>query len=122
MRIENFCQTCASSLQSQANVKGFNFAIFLPLVLEILVKTLGNCGKDEDDVVSAIEDGGFWTEYHILSAIKEASKLEKIRLPISLREMSGVVLGEAQKAGSVEIKAMLQEANENDPDFDSVYA
>lgn len=122
MNIDKFCTQCAARCDgnNRLKAKGFDFTIFVPLVLEVVIGFLKDCG--EDDVVEAVAKRSFWARYATRKGVKQAARDEGIKLGGGdVREISTEIMGEASKAGTVGVKAMVAEAKNNEPDFMSVF-
>jgi hypothetical protein len=115
MKVSQFCDGCAATGQ-KTNVKGFDFAVLLPLVLQMVVGFLSKCG--DDDVVQRIEKRDFWAQYAVRSSVKQAAREEGVEVGRNLRAVSDVILDTAQQVGEANVRSMLEEARSNVPDFD----
>jgi len=114
MKVSTFCDGCAAAASDE--VKGFDFAILMPLVLQLVVGFLSKCG--DDDVVERIQNGDFWAQYAVRKSVKDAAAMEGVDIGRNLRKVSDVILEQAKQAGPSGVRAMLEEARSNVPDFD----
>ena len=115
MKVSSFCDGCVANGLSR-NVKGFDFAVLLPLVLQMVVQFLSKCG--DDDVVEKIEKRSFWAQYAVRTSVKQTAMEEGVDVGRSLRAVSDVILDTAQQVGEKNVRIMLEEARSNVPDFD----
>ena len=122
MNVSQFCGQCAASCARRLpQAKGFDFTVFLPLVIEYLIESLSGCGRSDDDIVAEVAKGGFWVDYSVRTAVKKAARADGAIIAGSLRTVSDAIVREAQVAGAENVKAMLQETRSNVPDFGSVW-
>lgn len=119
MNVSTFCDGCTANGKA-ANVKGFDFAVLIPLVLQMVVEFLKQCG--DDDIVEKIEKRDFWAQYAVRSSVKRAARDEGVDVGRNLRKVSDVVLDTAQQVGEANVRSMLREARSNVPDFDRGWA
>jgi len=117
MKVQQFCDDCATAADSK--VKGFDFSIFMPLVLQALVSFLSKCG--DDDIVERIEKRDFWAQYAVRKSIKDTAREEGIAIGRNLKATADVILDTAQQTGESGIKSLLAETRSNVPDFDAVW-
>ncbi len=73
-RMDECCQSLQAYVGERQQTYGFDFTIFIPLVLELVVAWLGKCGQDEDEVFNSIKTKSFWAQYATRRAVREAAK------------------------------------------------
>ncbi len=85
-----------------------------------VIEMLGNCGRDDDDVIQMVADNDFWAQVAVRRAVRTVNREEGVRMPVGV--VSGAILSEAKQAGGSNLKLMLDEAKDNAATFDSVWS
>lgn len=120
--LESFCDDCQAASREQ--VKGFDFAILIPLVLEFVVDWLKNCGNDGDDAVfDRIQRRGFYVRYAVRRGIKLAAREEEVSIPAGgLKAGQEVILAQASAMGQAKFSEAMDELKHHVPDFTGAWA
>lgn len=117
--LDSFCEEC--EVASREQIKGFDFAILIPLVLEFVVDWLRNCG-DEDSVFDQIKERGFYVRYAVRRGIKLAASEEGEPIPKGgLKAGCELVLSQAVVMGEQKFGEALGELENRVPDFDGAW-
>ena len=122
-RMDKCCEDLAKVTGAKSQVYGFDFTIILPLVLDILMKVIGDCGGSKS-VVDKIESKSYLAQWAVRKAIKTAAKNQDIHLNAKgYLESSNDVLDWASKNGAL-VKEALEEMEgiEEKTSFDNVWS
>ncbi len=114
MTMDEFCERCSANLEGQ--VKGFDFMILLPLIIDLVLETLSGCGRDDDEVVQMIRTNNFYARWACRSAVRKVNQQERKRMPIG--QTSELILGTAAAEDEADIKTLLSEVHNNVPHTD----
>jgi len=107
----------------EGSVRAFDFAILIPLVLELLVPWLRQCLGQDVDIAAEVKRGGFWARYAVRTCTRRAARSVVGGQTAGIqRHAEKAVLSAAAELTEAQLAAICEEITTRVPDFSSVWS
>lgn len=106
---------------TQDNLVGFDFAILIPVIIQLITSLLQDCLNQStvDQVASSMKEGGFWARYAARRAVNQAAKEEGQKLkPKERRVLIDSLLEEMADTSQADCVSMIKEIQGNTYSWD----